>query len=150
MSPRRGRRPVVRDFSGLEATRPTITLVVDEMLDAEPLAPAVAHGARLIFINEVMPGAMDPDVAAFANLHTAIVATMNNSDFRQIISRMPEDNRVRHRKASLLAFTCEYERNRSRLAAVWDFVVSEWTLAQERPDKRVFLEIGSTSARTLR
>ena len=99
--------------------------------------------------DELAPNSPDPVVARFAEQSNAILIT-HDGDFKKIAPRIPNGAKARFKSLSRIQLQCDYPRVEERVAAALSVIEFEWSIAQERPDKRLHLVIRKTGITTNR
>jgi len=108
------------------------------------------RGHEVILVREIFaPGTKDPVVAAMGDSLEAIVVSWDR-DFKALVPRAPEGTRQLFRKLGRITFHCDFPKGARRLGVVFDVIDFEYAQAQQRPDKRVLIEIGDNYIRLLR
>ena len=90
----------------------------------------------------------DPIVALTAAENNVVLLSFDR-DFRAIAGRLGVSHR-RLRKLSRIQMRCREPEGTKRLAEAMDLIEHEWALAQQRPDKRIFIEILGLGIKTVR
>jgi hypothetical protein len=96
----------------------------------------------------IAPDSEDPVVALTAAENAAILVSFDR-DFRAIAGRLGVSNR-RLRKLSRIQMRCKEPEGATRLQEAMSFIQHEWDLAQQRSDKRIFIEILGLGLKTIR
>jgi predicted nuclease of predicted toxin-antitoxin system len=108
------------------------------------------RGHTCILLVDVVPtDSTDPVVARVAEINDCILVTQD-SDFRQIIKRIPDGAKSTVKRLSRISLQCQSFNCAKRIGLAMSFIEHEWELCQEARDKRMFLFIGHQSMRTSR
>lgn len=108
------------------------------------------RGHTCILLVDVLPAeSTDPVVARVAEINDCILLTQD-SDFRQIIKRIPNGSKATVKRLSRISLQCQSFNCAKRITLAMSFIEHEWELCQEAQDKRMFLFIGHHSMRTSR
>lgn len=99
--------------------------------------------------NELPPDSPDPVVAKFAEQIDAILIS-HDGDFKRIAPRIPRGGKARFRKLSRIHLQCEYPVAERRVAEAIGLIEFEWSLAQERADKRIHIVVQKAGIKTNR
>lgn len=99
--------------------------------------------------DELPPDSPDPVVAKYAEQIDAILIS-HDGDFKRIAPRIPHGGKARFRKLSRIHLQCDYPNAENRVAAAIGLVEFEWSLAQERADKRIHIVIQKSGIKTNR
>ena len=97
---------------------------------------------------ELAEDAPDPLVAAVSQMHGAILVS-HDSDFRTLVPRSGVGRR-RFARLSRIGLRCAPPRAAQRMTLALSLIEHEWEVAQQSNDKRMIVEIGDTSIRTIR
>lgn len=81
-------------------------------------------------------------------MNDAVLVSMDG-DFRSLAPRAGI-GRNRFRRLSRIALRCSEPRAVGRVKAAMSLIEHEWMVAQSSSDKRMIVEIGTTSIRTIR
>jgi predicted nuclease of predicted toxin-antitoxin system len=109
----------------------------------------VAAGHEVIIQKDALaPDAEDPVVALTAAENAAVLITFDR-DFRAIAGRLGVANR-RLRALSRIQMRCKEPDGATRLQEAMSLIEHEWELAQERSDKRIFIEVLGLGIKTVR
>lgn len=88
----------------------------------------------------VAQGAPDQIVAAIAE-HEEAVLVSHDRDFRKIAPRVPEGQRARFRRLSVVRMQCEKPRSSERLQAAMPLIEVEFEERQRMPDRRMIVVV---------
>ncbi len=120
---------------------PPMTLLLDEHL---PLRFANFFHARQHVAHRVTDvleaGAKDPALVAWAEQNDAIVVTSDRG-FRRLVTRIPEQDRSRYRRAGRIIVPGDPALALARLAELIDLIEILFALLQHDPDQRLVMEI---------
>ena len=106
-------------------------------------------GHEVVFLRtQLAPNSPDPLVAAVAEMNDAVLVSLD-SDFKTLAPRAGV-GRQRFRKLSRIAIKCTEPQAPARIKAAMSLIEHEWKVAQGRPDKRMIVEIGHSTIRTIR
>jgi|tagenome__1003787_1003787.scaffolds.fasta_scaffold18138031_1 hypothetical protein len=90
---------------------------------------------------DVIPSVSDEHLAAYGNLHSAVLITWNVKHFRRIAARRAAGS-TRFRSLGRLCFNCPEVRGLERLQKFIETLEQEYAQVQRLPDKRLMIEIG--------
>ena len=106
-------------------------------------------GHEVVLLREhLAPNSPDPLVAAVAEMNEAILISLDG-DFRSLAPRIAIGRR-RFKKLSRIALKCNAPRAAARVKESLSLIEHEWSIAQNRADKRMIIEIMQTAIRTIR
>ncbi len=88
-------------------------------------------------------------VAIASAANEAILITYNRRDFAELASRFSVSQR-RLRKLSKIDLRCAEPQAAARIRAGLSLIESEWLIAQEEGDGRIFIEVQGAAFRTIR
>lgn len=132
------------------AERPLIKFFIDQCVpdSVGDLLRKSKH--EVIFLRqEMVPDSPDPLVAAFSEMLGAILVSQD-SDFKKLAPRAGV-GKQRFRKLSRIGLgRCQGPHAAKRMGEALSLIEHEWDVAQNRDDKRIIIEIGMTSIRTIR
>ena len=122
--------------------------LLDENIPADVVDVLVASGHRAEFIRQYVPtGSPDPLIATISEELAAILISFDG-DFQKIAPRIPVGHRARFRKLCRIWMRCSEPQAAKRLASALDLIVSEYSLAQKRNDKRLRMWVAASFLRT--
>ena len=81
-------------------------------------------------------------------MNDAVLVSLD-SDFKSLAPRAGV-GRQRFRKLSRIGLKCSEPQAAKRITAAMSLIEHEWGLAQRSSDKRMIIEIGQTTIRTIR
>ena len=115
---------------------------------------SVAHVLReanhdVMVQKDAIPGDSSDIMVALASAANEAILVSFDKDFKAIASRFGVSQR-RLRKLSRIAFKCSYPKAADRLKAALPFIQTEWDIALQSPDTRMFVEILGNALKTLR
>jgi uncharacterized protein DUF5615 len=119
-----------------------MTLIIDECVPASVAQFFRDRGHDVYLVTDILGGGVpDPVVAWAGNEKQAIIITWD-SDFQQLISRIPKGGgRNRYRKCGRINFKGKESRG-VELAEKWiESIEFEFRISRDRHDKRVILDI---------
>jgi predicted nuclease of predicted toxin-antitoxin system len=124
------------------------------MLDENvPVSVAVRLGAlghQAEFIRDYIPqGSPDPLVATVAEKLEAILVSFDG-DFEKIAPRIPQGERARFRHLSRIWMRCKEPDGADRIEAGIELIQSEYEIAQDKEDSRMFFWVGGNYLKTHR
>lgn len=76
--------------------------------------------------------------------------TWNHRDFKKLVSRVPQVGHAVLRNAGRINFRCDESKGRYRVEQVIESIEFEYEAAQTRGDKRLMVEVLTTSFRVIR
>jgi predicted nuclease of predicted toxin-antitoxin system len=124
--------------------------MLDENVPVDMAAMLTQHGHDAQFIRDyVPPGTPDVIVATIAEQQNCILISFDG-DFESIAPRVPHGHRARFRKLSRIWMRCDEPAGANRLQGALELLVSEFALAQFRPDRRLWFWVGRDYLRTHR
>jgi predicted nuclease of predicted toxin-antitoxin system len=124
--------------------------MLDENVPVDMADMLIQHGHTAEFIRDyVPPGSADLIVAAVSEQENCVLISFDG-DFEVIAPRVPHGHRARFRKLSRIWMRCYEPDGAERLQGALELVVSEFALAQFRPDKRLWFWVGREYLRTHR
>jgi predicted nuclease of predicted toxin-antitoxin system len=97
---------------------------------------------------QLAPNSPDPLVAAVAEMNEAVLVNLD-SDFKTLAPRIPT-GKMRFKKLSRIGLKCDEPLAASRIKAALSLIEHEWGVAQKSADRRMIIEIVTTSIRTIR
>ena len=89
----------------------------------------------------IAQGAPDQVVAAITE-HESAVLISHDKDFRKIAPRVPDGQRQRFRRLSVIRMRCGKPRSAERLHTAISIIELEFEERERMPDKRMIVEIG--------
>lgn len=116
--------------------------------DAVGRALSSAGHEVVLLRTQLAPNSPDPLVAAVAEMNGAVLVSLD-SDFKSLAPRAGVGRR-RFRTLSRIGLKCSEPQAGARIIEALSLIEHEWDLAQRRADKRMIVEIGQTSIRTIR
>lgn len=121
----------------------------------ENVSPTVAeffrargHEAHLLREMRLL-GAADPVVALAADGLSAIIVTYDR-DFKRLVERAPEDNRLQFRRLGRISLNCKPQNAVRRLEALIASIEFEHARIATERDGRLIVEITETTLRIVR
>jgi predicted nuclease of predicted toxin-antitoxin system len=118
------------------------------LLIDENVPNAVANFLRqrghsvLLVRDQFVAGTADRIIAQWAHQNRAVIVTWD-ADFRSNLVRRASRGQQRFFNLGLISFRCPPQASVERLRRVIDLIEFEYDRAQERPDKRMIVEIHS-------
>jgi predicted nuclease of predicted toxin-antitoxin system len=116
--------------------------------DAVGRALSGAGHEVLLLRTQLAPNSPDPLVAAVAQMNGAVLVSLD-SDFKSLAPRAGV-GKQRFRTLSRIGLKCSEPQAAKRISAAMTLIEHEWDLAQRSGDKRMIIEIGQTTIRTIR
>ena len=108
------------------------------------------RGHEVLILTEVLPqDSADPIVAKIAQLNGCVLVTQD-SDFKQIVGRIPDGAKASVKQLSRISLQCESPKCANRIAAAASLIEFEWEICKKSSDPRMFLMIGKAVMRTSR
>jgi predicted nuclease of predicted toxin-antitoxin system len=108
------------------------------------------HSHTVVLLREIMPtDSPDPVVATVADMDGAVLVSCDH-DFGSIAPRILKGMRARFRRLSRITISCAEFHAARRIEEAMEFIELEYRTAQDRPDKRMFLDIQTTGLKTNR
>jgi predicted nuclease of predicted toxin-antitoxin system len=102
----------------------------------------------ILLRNQLAPDSPDPLVASVSEMNEAILVS-HDKDFKTLAPRVGIGQR-RFRRLSRIAIRCKEPQAANRIKAALSLIVHEWGVAQASSDKRMIVEVGHSSIRTIR
>jgi predicted nuclease of predicted toxin-antitoxin system len=102
----------------------------------------------ILLRDKIAPNSPDPLVCAVSEANDAILVSHDN-DMRQLARRRGV-GQARFRRLSLIKLTCRESRAAIRIAQAMSLIEHEWAYGTDKPDRRLFIEIGDSAIRTMR
>lgn len=119
--------------------------VLDENVPASVGAMLANRGHSASSIRDfVAQGAPDQFVAAVVQ-HESAVLISHDKDFKKIAPRVPDGQRQRFRRLSIVRMRCEKPRSAERLQAAISLVEFEFSERQRMPDRRMIVEVSKST-----
>ena len=117
----------------------------------DSVAPVLRQrGHKVELLREIMPiDSPDLVVATLGDMEGAILVSCDH-DFDAIAPRVLKGMRARFRRLSRLSIRCSELHAARRIGEAIELIELEYRLAQQRPDKRLFIEIQTTLIKTNR
>lgn len=114
-------------------------LLIDENVPNPVAAFLRARGHEVVYARDILPlGADDHVIATYGNEIEAVIVTWNHKHFKRLVSRATYQ---RYRQVGRISFLCKETIGRQRIAQCIDLIEAEYSLAQQRTDKRILVEI---------
>lgn len=108
------------------------------------------HSHTVALLREIMPtDSPDAVVATVADMDGAILVSCDH-DFNSIAPRILKGMRARFRRLSRITISCAEFHAARRVEEAMEFIELEFRTAQNRLDKRMFLDIQTTGLKTNR
>jgi len=109
-----------------------------------------ARSHTVALLREIMPtDSPDPVVATVGDMDGAVLVSCDR-DFDSIAPRILKGMRTRYRKLSRIAIRCTEFHAARRIEEAMALIELEWATAQNRADKRMFIEILTSGIKTNR
>jgi predicted nuclease of predicted toxin-antitoxin system len=122
--------------------------LLDENVPKDMADMLIRHGHTSVYIRDyVPPGSPDQLVATVAQELNAVLISFDG-DFQTIAPRIPKGQRTRFRSLSRIWMRCFEPDGADRLEQALSLVESEFALAQQRADKRMLMQVGTSYLRT--
>ena len=122
--------------------------MLDENIAASVGRKFAELGCVAEYIRDLVPeGSVDPLVAFVAEDFGAILVS-HDGDFQRIAPRIPQGQKRRFRKLSRIQLRCAEHQASQRIEKTFDFIRSEFQIAQRSQDNRMILQIGSSFIRS--
>jgi hypothetical protein len=123
-----------------------LLVVLDENVPFDVGVAFAERGHEILSVaNALTRGIADENIASFADVHAAVVVTWNRRDFRRLSSPFPLDNVMPFRRLSWIAFRCRESHGATRARRWLDAIELHLTLAQQRRDTRLMIDITETT-----
>jgi predicted nuclease of predicted toxin-antitoxin system len=122
--------------------------ILDENVPKDMADMLIRHGHTAVYIRDyVPPDSPDQLVATVAQELDAVLISFDG-DFQHIAPRIPKGQRTRFRTLSRIWMRCFEPDGANRLEQALSLAESEFALAQQRADKRMLMQVGSSYLRT--
>jgi predicted nuclease of predicted toxin-antitoxin system len=109
-----------------------------------------SHGHTVQLVKDILPvDAPDQLIAAVGDEDGLILVTADK-DFKQIASRIPRGARTRFRRLSRISLQCNEPQAAARVEVAMTLIEAEFSIAQNSPDKRIFIVIQNSGIKTHR
>jgi hypothetical protein len=109
----------------------------------------VAEGYETVLLRQqIAPNSPDPLVAAVSEMNGAVLVSLD-SDFKALAPRAGVGRR-RFRTLSRIGLRCKPPIASARLKLALSLIEHEWQVAQASVDKRLIVEVGHSTIRTIR
>ena len=114
---------------------------LDENVPAAVQAVLEAAGHDVVWTRDIASeGAPDDVVAAVSEVaHATLVS--HDSDFKKIAPRIPDGQRTRFRKLSMIRMRCKKPRSAQRIQAALPYIEFDFAQRAGLPDRRSIIEI---------
>jgi predicted nuclease of predicted toxin-antitoxin system len=116
--------------------------------DAVGRALTAAGHEVVLLRTQLAPNSPDPLVAAVAEMNEAVLVSLD-TDFKTLAPRAGV-GKQRFRTLSRIGLKCSEPQAAKRIIAALSLIEHEWDLAQRSGDKRMIIEIGQTTIRSIR
>lgn len=114
---------------------------LDENVPASVQEVLEGNDHTVVWTREVLvPGAPDEVVAAVAEDALATLVS-HDKDFKRIAPRIPEGERARFRKLSMVRLQCKKPRSAERMQKCLPYIVHDFENRKDMADKRSIIEI---------
>ena len=114
---------------------------LDENVPARVQQVLEAAGHTVVWTRDITnEGAPDDVVATIAEqAHATLVS--HDKDFKKIAPRIPNGQRARFRRLSMVRLLCTKPRAAERIAVVLPYIEFDFTQRQALPDRRSIIEV---------
>lgn len=128
-----------------------MTLLIDENVPESVADFFRERGHNVLSVRDVLlPGTPDSVIAKYGNQIGAIVVTWNHKDFKKLITRVPDGLGATFHRLGRINFRCVEPRGRQRAEDLIDLIEFEYDQCQRLTDKRIMMEIGERSFKSIR
>lgn len=118
---------------------------LDENVPAQVEAVIVSKGHEVRWKRDIIPeGSPDQMVAAVSEDAGAILVS-HDKDFKRIAPRIPDGQRTRFRKLSMLRLECKKPKSAHNVGNLFDFIELEARLRGEGENSRLMISIRDSS-----
>ena len=108
------------------------------------------RGHDVQLVKDILPiDAADPLIAAVCQEDNLILVT-GDRDFKVIASRIPRGARTRFRRLSRISLQCNEPQAAQRVSAAMTLIESEYEIALNSSDKRIFIVVQNAGIKTHR
>jgi len=122
-----------------------VRFLLDEDVAREVGEFLAERGHHVFYVGvELVKGSVDPLLAQWVHVNEGIVVTHNYKHFQRLVSRIPEGGRTKFRKASRLTLSCRETQALRRLREFIVDIEAEYDECQNRSDKRMMCELGTS------
>lgn len=109
------------------------------------------RGHAVLHLREVVaPDSPDEIVAAVSEIEEAILVSSDGDFDKMIAPRIPDGQKRRYRKLSRITLKCKASRAAQRIEVAMSLIESEFEIAQNSHDPRMFVVLGNGFIRTNR
>jgi predicted nuclease of predicted toxin-antitoxin system len=128
------------------AARVVIPLLIDENVPDSVTNFLRERGHDIKEVRELsLAGSPDPIVAAAGDRLEAVVVTFNHRDFKKLAARIGKGGQARLRRLGRINFRCAESKGRQRVEQVIDIIEMEYERASRRRDKRLLIDVTTTT-----
>lgn len=114
---------------------------LDENVPASVQRVLEARGHSVVWTRDILaPGAPDDVVAAIAEDARATLVS-HDKDFKAIAPRIPDGQRTRFRRLSMVRLRCKKPRSAQRIEAVLGYIEFDFTQRTNHGDQRAIIEV---------
>lgn len=99
--------------------------------------------------DEFLPGTPDPVIAAAGDRLGAIIVTWNHRDFKKLAAKVPKGGAAALKRLGRINFRCDEAKGLLRAQQVAEHIESAYQIAQAKRDKRLLIEVTTTSVRVI-
>ena len=98
-------------------------------------------GHEAIFIRDVIALGSVDELVATASERDAAILISHDSDFKKIAPRVPDGQRTRFRKLSMIRMQCKKPRSASRIQVALPYIEFEFQQRKHQHDKRMIITV---------
>ncbi len=125
---------------------PVIPLLIDENVPESVTQFLRDRGHTIYYVRDLLlAGSPDPIVATAGDRLAAVVVTWNHRDFKKLAARVPKGGQARLRRLGRMNFRCAESKGRQRVEQVIDIIEAEYERAERRRDKRLLIDVTTTT-----
>lgn len=123
-----------------------IPLLIDENVPESVAIFLKERGHEIHYVRDLfLPGTPDPVIATAGDQLGAVVVTWNHRDFKKLAARIPRGGQTRLRRLGRINFRCQEAKGLQRIQQVIDIIEAEYDRAGQRRDKRLLIEVTTTT-----
>jgi predicted nuclease of predicted toxin-antitoxin system len=132
------------------ATPVVMPLLIDENVPESVTNFFRDRGHRVRHVrDEFLPGTPDPVIAVAGDQLGAVVVTWNHRDFKKLAAKVPKGGAAGLKRLGRINFRCDESKGLLRVQQVIEHIESAYQLAQGKKDKRLLVEVTTTSVRVI-
>lgn len=123
---------------------------LDENVPASVEKVLTGSGHTVVWTRDVTgEGAPDAVVAAVSE-HNKATLISHDKDFKKIAPRIPDGQRTRFRKLSIIRLRCQKPNSSMRMAAILKFIELDYAQRENYSDRRSIIEVNKSNVTIFR